>query len=307
MMFKAKVIAHSVNPIGKEIMSIEVEYPRVILPEFNTHTVLSKNTSSSRAIPFMIDRVKKPRTQDSPLSMLEIVSEDPYYPSHWGRNEPGMQGYTELTLQEIALCKTEYLFALGSCIRAASYMFNIGLHKQYCNRLVEPWAWTKQIITGTEWANFFALRTHHAAHPDFQRVAKMMYLAMRKSTPTSMEYGEWHLPYITDQERLSYTDDVLLTMSIARSARVSYTTQDALIAYENDVKLVQRLSDSEPKHMSPFMHQAQCVEPSYFLSHPEHRSNLFGWLQNRKLIAGENITVFEPTEAEILEWENDAV
>ena len=49
---KAEIVAHSINEQGDELISVLVTMPRIILSEMNTHRMLSKNTSSSRAIPF---------------------------------------------------------------------------------------------------------------------------------------------------------------------------------------------------------------------------------------------------------------
>ena len=66
---EAKIIADSINPQGDRLTSILVTFPRIILAEVNTHRMLSKNTSSSRAIPF-----KK---------MVESVQNNPFIPIAW--------------------------------------------------------------------------------------------------------------------------------------------------------------------------------------------------------------------------------
>ena len=49
---EATVVADSINPQKDRLTSVLVTMPRIILSEMNTHRMLSKNTSSSRAIPF---------------------------------------------------------------------------------------------------------------------------------------------------------------------------------------------------------------------------------------------------------------
>ena len=49
----AKIVADSVSPQGDRLISVLCTFPRIILAEVNTHRMLSKNTSSSRAIPFL--------------------------------------------------------------------------------------------------------------------------------------------------------------------------------------------------------------------------------------------------------------
>ena len=65
----AKIVADSVSPQGDRLISVLCTFPRIILSEINTHRMLSKNTSSSRAIPF-----KK---------MVEAVENDPFIPIAW--------------------------------------------------------------------------------------------------------------------------------------------------------------------------------------------------------------------------------
>ena len=48
----AEVVADSVDVRGNRLTSLLITFPRIILAEINTHRMLSKNTSSSRAIPF---------------------------------------------------------------------------------------------------------------------------------------------------------------------------------------------------------------------------------------------------------------
>ena len=75
---KAEIVGHSLSPQGDELISVLCTFPRIILAEVNTHRMLSKNTSSSRAIPF-----KK---------MVESVQNDPFVPIAWQKEHEGMQG-----------------------------------------------------------------------------------------------------------------------------------------------------------------------------------------------------------------------
>ena len=66
---KVNITAHSLSPQGDELITVLATFPRIILAEINTHRMLSKNTSSSRAIPF-----KK---------MVEAIENDPFIPIAW--------------------------------------------------------------------------------------------------------------------------------------------------------------------------------------------------------------------------------
>ena len=68
-MFRAEIKAYSVNDFGQELLTVSATFPRIILAEVNTHRMLSKNTSSSRAIPFE--------------KMVESVENDPFIPIAW--------------------------------------------------------------------------------------------------------------------------------------------------------------------------------------------------------------------------------
>lgn len=65
-MIKAEIVAHSLSPQGDELISVLCTFPRIILAEVNTHRMLSKNTSSSRAIKF-----KKMNASTDIKSLLE--------------------------------------------------------------------------------------------------------------------------------------------------------------------------------------------------------------------------------------------
>ena len=155
---RAEVVAHSLNPQGDELVSLSITFPRIILAEINTHRMLSKNTSSSRAIPF-----KK---------MVEAVQNDPFIPIAWQKPHKGMQGteYYDHTLTEevggldYTNLPRRWLRARDTAVSMAEIMadekMNMPVTKQLANRLLEPFMWTTMLITGSDegWNNFFRLR-----------------------------------------------------------------------------------------------------------------------------------------------------
>lgn len=48
----ARIIADSLNEHGNRLTTFILTFPRIVLAEFNTHRMISKNSASSRAIPF---------------------------------------------------------------------------------------------------------------------------------------------------------------------------------------------------------------------------------------------------------------
>lgn len=150
----AEIVAHSLSPQEDELISVLCTFPRIILAEMNTHRMLSKNTSSSRAIPFN--------------KMVESIKNDPFVPIAWQKEHKGMQGNEYITHPNaITIRNTQWLVARDKAVDSANalssnYIFEegTGVTKQLCNRLLEPFMWTTMLITGPRsgWDNFFNLR-----------------------------------------------------------------------------------------------------------------------------------------------------
>ena len=154
---EAKIIADSINPQGDRLTSVLVTFPRIILSEINTHRMFSRNTSSSRAIPFE--------------KMVEAVQNDPFVPIAWQKHHSGMQGneYVEnpnycvqewLKTRDLVIEQAERLYTGSGIDSGTAYDGQPQVTKQLCNRLLEPFMWTTMLITGSKegWDNFFSLR-----------------------------------------------------------------------------------------------------------------------------------------------------
>lgn len=232
-MIKAEIIADSKNEFGNRITTMVVTMPRIILAEFNTHRMFSRNSASNRAIPFE--------------KMVKAVEENPFIPIAWQKDHKGMQG-TEYFLQEGKNCeidgnclKNNWLGQRDNAIAVAKHMSDLECTKQLCNRLLEPFMWHTVIVTATEWENFFALRcpkyqvldgtfyrswkdvlksvkdldtTYKAclqadtlerlkhnkgqAEIHMMALAEAMWDAYNESTPKELKTGEWHIPFGDD-------------------------------------------------------------------------------------------------------------
>jgi len=269
MGYEAKVLADSVSPAGVRLTTLEVTFPRFILAEVNTHRMLSRSSASSRAIP-----VEK---------RIKAVEEDPFVPEVFGRNRKGMQATEVLEGSEADDARRDWLSASRSAVSHAAGLSRLGVHKQYANRLLEPFLWHTAIISATEWDNFFALRCHPDAQPEFRRTAEAMRDARDASTPRTIH--NWHLPYVDPEELLALEvagmslPDVALVSSM-RCARVSYLTHDGKRDPEAD--RARALELIAAGHMSPFEHAAHA------LAEPTFVGNFRGWAQRRKFIAHED-------------------
>ena len=218
---KVYIVGHSLSPQSAEIITVLATFPRIILSEINTHRMLSKNTSSSRAIPFE--------------KMLEAVQNNPFIPFAWQKYHPGMQGkdyldetvkYDLISFMDIlnsTLSNTKdekerarlskrikektkiikelltpytllektlpewWLFARDKAVETASIMYVFDVTKQLCNRLLEPFMWTTMLITGSRegWDNFFHLRC-----PQYDFIYEENLSKTFKSKKEFMEYYE---------------------------------------------------------------------------------------------------------------------
>lgn len=283
MSIEAKVIADSISESGKRITTLQVKFHRFILPEFNTHRVFSRNFSSSRAIP-----TKK---------LLEQVRDDPAMPVHWGKNQPGMQANEELDEYHKKITRGEWINAAKSAADHAELLAHYGAHKQIVNRLIEPFIWANGIVTSTEWDNWFELRAHPDAQPEIHELALAMKNAIMSNAPRLLKVGQWHLPYISEEEmndpffKIEANRSMLQKISAARCCRVSYLKHDGTAPnIDDDLALFQRLAGAVPLHASPLEHQAtpDVLEPGVrglpsWWRKPKLHGNLQGWIQYRKI------------------------
>jgi thymidylate synthase ThyX len=273
-MIEASVVKDSVSPAGKRITTLQLKYPRFIHSEVMTHRAFSRNASSSRAIPVS--------------AQLKSIKKDMAAPIHWGANKPGMQADKELSRFKIFLAKSLWTLAGRSACFFAGLMNKLGAHKQVVNRITEPFSYISVVLTATEFDNFFALRYHHMAQPEIYELAKKMYQAYSSSTPKQLELGQWHLPYVSEEEVAEMDIEMALKCSVARCARVSYNNHDGTKpVIKKDLELYDRLLGHHPVHASPAEHQA-----TPYKTKGKASGNLVGWRQYRKTIANENITTF---------------
>lgn len=144
-MISAKVIADSITKQGDRITTMLVTMPRIILAEFNTHRAFSRNTASSRAIPFE--------------KMYESVEKHPFVPIAWQKDHKGMQGTEYLSGDAEQRAILDWISAKYSALAAARSLNEFEkVTKQIANRLLEPFMWSTVVVTSTEWENFFDLR-----------------------------------------------------------------------------------------------------------------------------------------------------
>lgn len=272
-MISAKIVADSICN-GNRITTMEVVFPRFILAELNTHRLFSRNSASSRAIPF--------------AKMVKEVEENPFIPIAWQKDHKGMQG-TEYIEDNLSIqgCISEWLKARDNAITQAKRLSYYSTTKQLCNRLLEPFMWHKVLITATEWDNFFELRCSNyqddvvivennktsstvkieaKSKKEFKSklpknsmynystltdldwlklnkgqseihmmaLAEAMWDARNESVPKELQPGEWHIPY---------GDNILYT-------KTGYTEDGLDYQIHNDEKDLVKISTARCARLS---------------------------------------------------------
>ncbi|MES0134539.1 FAD-dependent thymidylate synthase [Mesorhizobium sp. M0016] len=298
MTISAKIIADSIPNAGKRITTMQLRYPRFVHAEFMTHRVFSRNASSSRAIP--VER------------LIQDIIDDTAMPIHWGKNQPGMQAdeehdapvYVSVVDGMVSARDHDEAWnkARDKAIEFARAFDEAGYHKQIVNRLLEPFSHINVVVTATEWSNFFGLRRHSGAQPEIRELADCMIEAMLGSKPVKLGPGQWHVPYVADNDKEIWDYGIAnnldlktlaIKLSVARCARVSYLTHDGKKPdIASDLALYDRLVGSEPLHASPAEHQAtpDAFNPyNEVWQEPHLHGNFVGWVQYRKTLPNENI------------------
>lgn len=309
MEISAIIIKDSKNEWGNRITTFLLTFPRIILAEKNTHRALSRNSASSRAIPFR--------------TVAKNVQETPFIPIKWMKEHTGMQG-TEYFIDEyidgnnqVLNLQDEWLRAKESAIKHATNLSNMGLSKQICNRLLEPFMWHTALATTTDWSNFFALRAHEAAEIHIQDLAYKMLDEYNKSIPQLLKAGQWHIPFSEqiDETRLrdwgiqNYPEmmnyqklqEFKAKVSAGICAGISYGRIKDKIDPLDMIDLYQSLvkrpyegkrgtrSAIDPIHASPTEHQAQAMDVFQHELNPQS-GNFKGFIQFRKMLPNENAT-----------------
>lgn len=287
-MIKAEIILGSESPYGQKLVTWKLTFPRIVLAEFNTHRMISKNSASSRAIPFetLVERVKK----------------DPFIPIKWLKEHKGMQGFEEFTEpKDTVILNAMWFKGRDEAVETATMLNHRGLSKQFVNRGLEPYMWHTVIATGTEWENFFALRAHPMAEIHIQDLAYKMLDEYNKYEFKKLEPGEWHIPFselINENAIISHLvnlgadngvgqEEINLTkaeVSAAICAGISYgrvkpvddiadllDLHDSLVLRPYEGKRGIR-TITDPIHASPTEHQARCMSEEEYFTH--YRGNV---------------------------------
>lgn len=283
MNFSVKIIKDSVNSNNNRLTTFELQYPRFIHAELGTHRLLSRNSSSSRAIP--TDK------------FIEYLTAHPIY---FGINKAGMSAEEELSVEQSNEFIKDWFELRDVCVKVVQgWKDKYNVHKQIINRVLEPWFIMKTIVTATNFDNFFWLRSHKDAQPEIKVLSDMMLEEYSKSSPTLVLDREWHMPYIDEEIDFNDFNSVqdAIKISISCCAQVSYRNNDMTL--DKASRIFEKLLINEPIHASPAEHIATPLghyeiqareELATRFNDPgiEYCGNLKGWRQYRKTLKNES-------------------
>jgi len=263
-----RMICDSAGPHGIRASTLQLRYHRFIHSELLTHRALSRNASSSRAIPI--------------TTFVEQVKTDPALPIFVGKARPGMKTVEEVESPEYVRAYLEEMGA-GVAEMISKLYADTGAAKEILNRYLEPWQWMNTVITCTDWEWLFEprLEVDEDGHPEAQRemylLVSMIKESLERSIPRQLEYGEWHMPYLWAEElKLPLAEQQVI--STARCCRVSYARHGEIRNFNEDKLRHDTLI--QKKHWSPTEHPMLCVSKTV------RGGNVRGYLQYRQLVGG---------------------
>ena len=248
MRITAEVIHDSVSDLGVRLTTFVLEYPLFIHNQLLTHRMFSLSSTSSRAIP-----VKK---------MVDEIKRDPAIPDQFGENQRGMVPGKLLSLEKNAVAQDIVYDLMDTTLKSALALDEIGVHKQWVNRYIAPFAHIRTVVTATEWENFYDLRCRYDAQEEIETLAYAM------------------------KDELSR--HVKAAISSARCARASYTLHGTEVVSGVDENLALYKKLTTEGHMSPLEHVAFAGDSTEFFN------NFSGWIQLRMIY--QDLVEYEPYE-----------
>jgi hypothetical protein len=260
-MYSAEVVADSISPEGHRITSVKVIYPHAVHKDMLRHRCMNRNVESFRAQP--------------PEKLIEALRNGhAFEPDVFAQRVKGM-GQGEPLHDAL---RAQYLWRehLTNSVTIAEEFLQMGIAKQQVNFLLQDLCPLTEIITATDWSNFYALRTElrddgtPMARPEVYKTAKAIKDAIEASHPIQLSYGDLHLPMLTTEdlkEKIQrgfsgYPSESFeiegywVYISAGRCARISYGEFD----WQNeprDVSFKRAEKLLQSGHMSPFEQQAK--------------------------------------------------
>lgn len=254
-MIEARLLRSTRSPTGNTAHTFWLKYPRYIHSQLMTHRVFSRNTCSSRAIP--VER------------LCGMVEAEPVE-VRFAANQRGMVPGDPLEEMKAQEADQVWRDARGAAVAAARRLGELGVHKQWANRVLEPYAHVETLLTGTDFLGFFGLRCHADAQEEIQVLAGRMR-ALVEGEPI-LHHDTAHLPLgggITAYERI--------VSCVQACARVSYL-RGGMEGGGDELFWRLLFPEDGPPHASPFEHVLFPCEGRH--------GNLSGFISLRTVLDG---------------------
>lgn len=238
---KAKIIkiTKQPNPGAKQIVTVELTMPKILLAQLNTHRVLSKSSESSRAVSItsMIDKVK-----DTPIFWEAIPDTVGMY---------GNEKYTNIDKKAIMNKLNEIKTYL---VNSSIELSEMGLHKEVVNRLLEPFALTKVLVTCTEVDNLFKLRVDK---PGAQKQIKEVISEFKDQYVKAIDSVSYlssniHVPYVWEKGTYD-KDKLVVTFTNSIDTFIEYIELICNKIYSNHKKENRNYIKNVCKEIAPIM------------------------------------------------------
>lgn len=304
-MYSAVVIADSISPQGNRITTVRVVYPHAVHKDMLRHRCMNRNVESFRA--------QKPEDLIGNLRAGHA-----FKPDVFAKRTRGMGQGIDAIGEALAASDMWDEHVQRTC-DLAEHFIGLDVAKQQVNFLLQDLCPLTEVITATDWSNFYALRTElkddgtPVARPEVYKTAVAIKDAIEVSTPIELKHGELHLPMLTESERSmldiphdSGLEAFWIGVSAGRCARISWgeyawwLEDAARVSFPRSRKLL------AAGHMSPFEQQARCfskerwgvvyeqqadvvrslqlprIERMEICRQLEYSGNLRGWVPARK-------------------------
>ena len=201
---EAKIIADSAYQSSR-ITSYLLTVPQIIVKELLRHRMFSFSSSSMRAIPFN--------------KVLEDIRENMFVPLAFQSHHSGMQGSEYLMGEESEKAIQQWIESGLKACEEAERLYNLGVTKQLCSRIIESFGYVKILVTATEYNNFFELRCpkiYHAANrlyyksvKDWNNVDKdIQYTGLSCLHPDNQSQAEIHIQALAEAMWDAYNESV---------------------------------------------------------------------------------------------------
>lgn len=285
---QAEIIADSVWPIighNKRLTTFKLVVPHSVLGHLVRHRAFSLSVASNRALRSSsvmdtLNYIPDWRTAQKGMQPAEFI------------NDKNKRDYLDDIVYTLKNYTSEYVNEMVNKHNVA---------KELTNRYLAPFQLVTVLVTSSEYSNFFNLRDHQDAQYDTQIVARKMKKLLEENTPTYLERGEWHLPFISYGEAKDNTIIEQIAASVARCARTSYKLPNSENRSDiiSDIRLFNKLI-TPPIHASPLEHVATPLRMSdiYASILPEDKTlnsafygNTYGWVQLRKLFEFDDLPI----------------